>query len=227
MTTQHPDGVTLSEYVDDGLAPAAQAGVATHVASCAECRATVEAFLGLTSAARALPPIDAPRGAWPHIERELRPYRAHRRAVWPWLAAAAALILATFIGFKIAAPRRLPAAPAGSAAEVEANLANAEQFYQKALVGLEQIANDGKGALDPQTASTLEKNLTVIDQAISESRAALRAQPTSEPAQASLLESFKSKITLLSDTVALINEMRKGVGAGDGRAVSGFKQKGT
>ena len=79
--------------------------------------------------------------------------------------------------------------------------------------------------LDPQTASTLEKNLRVIDQAISESRSALRAQPASEPAQASLLESFKSKIALLQDTVALINEMRKGNDAGAARIVSGLKEK--
>jgi hypothetical protein len=159
---------------------------------------------------------------------------------WSWLAVAAALLLATFIGFKVARLSRPAASPApaassvaesadaASAQSVEAELLQAEQHYQKAIAGLEQIANAEKGALDPQTASTLEKNLSVIDQAISESRAALRAQPASEPAQASLLESFKSKIALLQDTVALINEMRKGnPDAGAARVISGFKQKGT
>ena len=83
-----------------------------------------------------------------------------------------------------------------------------------------------QGALDPRTAATLQKNLAVIDQAISESRAALRAQPASEPAQQSLIENFKTKIALLQDTVALINEMRKGNDAGAARIVSGLKQKG-
>jgi hypothetical protein len=159
---------------------------------------------------------------------------------WSWLAVAAALLLATFIGFKVVDLHRQTgssapaassvAAPANapSAQSVEAELLQAEQHYQKAIAGLEQIANAEKGALDPQTASTLEKNLTVIDQAISESRAALRAQPASEPAQVSLLESFKSKISLLQDTVALINEMRKGnTDAGAARVISGLKQKGT
>ena len=72
----------------------------------------------------------------------------------------------------------------------------------------------------------MQKNLAVIDQAISESRAALRAQPTSAPAQQSLLESFKAKLALLEDTVALINEMRKGNEAGAARIVSGLKNKG-
>jgi len=65
----------------------------------------------------------------------------------------------------------------------------------------------------------------VVDQAISESRAALRTQPNSAPAQQSLLESFKSKIALLQDTVSLINEMRKGNDAGAARIVSGIKEK--
>ena len=79
---------------------------------------------------------------------------------------------------------------------------------------------------DPKTAATLQKNLAVIDQAISESRAAMRSQPTNQPAQQSLVENFKTKIALLQDTVALINEMRKGNEAGAARIVSGLKTKG-
>jgi hypothetical protein len=41
-----------------------------------------------------------------------------------------------------------------------------------------------------------------------------------------LIENFKTKIALLQDTVALINEMRKGNEAGAARIVSGLKQKG-
>jgi hypothetical protein len=146
---------------------------------------------------------------------------------------AAALVLAVLGGLKIADLRRQPAPATSSAAtdaptaeSIETELMQAEQHYQKAITGLEQIASAEKGSLDPQTASTLEKNLAVIDQAISESRAALKVQPGSEPAQASLLDSFKTKISLLQDTVALINDMRKGNDAGAARIVTGLKQKG-
>ena len=54
-----------------------------------------------------------------------------------------------------------------------------------------------------------------------------KPQPASEPAQQSLIEGFKTKIGLLQDTVALINEMRKGNEAGAARIASGLKQKGT
>ena len=167
----------------------------------------------------------------------LKPSRATALRVVPWLAAAAVLILATAVGLQFrtgrrAAPESSTATPGASIASgeaaqaVEAELRAAEEHYTKAITGLEQITKTEQGALDPGTAATLQKNLAVIDQAISESRAALRTQPASEPAQESLVENFKAKIGLLQDTVALINEMRKGNDAGAARIVSGLKPKG-
>ena len=161
------------------------------------------------------------------------------RSIGVWLAAAAALVLATVVGLRFAPGRSPTGAPgsqaqdgaaqvaAGDAAQsVESELRQAEAHYENAIKGLEQIANAEQNALDPRTAATLQKNLAVIDQAISESRAAVRSQPASEPAQQSLIENFKTKIALLQDTVALINEVRKGNEAGAARIVSGLKQKG-
>jgi anti-sigma factor ChrR (cupin superfamily) len=155
-----------------------------------------------------------------------------------WLAAAATIALATAGGLHYMPARRAEApiaAPAGSTAvvavddaaqSVETELRQAESHYENAIKGLEVIANSEQSALDPRTAATLQKNLAVIDQAISESRAAVRAQPGSEPAQQSLIDGFKTKIGLLQDTVALINEMRKGNESGAARIASGLKQKG-
>jgi hypothetical protein len=153
-----------------------------------------------------------------------------------WMGAAAALVLATVIGVwpllnRNEAPGNDAAAEPGVAPEVTvesitAEFEAAERHYQKAITDLESIARKETGELDPQVAAVLQKNLTVIDQAISESRAAMRSQPTNEPAQQSLVENFKTKIALLQDTVALINEMRKGNEAGAARIVSGLKTKG-
>jgi hypothetical protein len=90
----------------------------------------------------------------------------------------------------------------------------AEEHYEKAITGLEQIAKAEQASLDPQVAAVLQKNLGIIDQAIRESRVALQSQPTSEMAQESLFEAFRRKVALLQDTIALINEMRKGDQAG-------------
>jgi hypothetical protein len=157
------------------------------------------------------------------------------RSAWiAALAAAAALVLATLVGSRyMTAPHDAPAAANGPASageavqSIETELRQAETHYENAIKGLEAIANTEQSELDPRTAATLQKNLAVIDQAISESREAVRAQPASEPAQQSLIEGFKTKIGLLQDTVALINEMRKGNEAGAARIASGLKQKGT
>jgi hypothetical protein len=127
----------------------------------------------------------------------------------------------------VAADTSAPAGAGEAAQSVETELRQAEAHYENAIKGLEAIANSEQSELDPRTAATLQKNLAVIDQAISESRAAVRAQPASEPAQQSLIDGFKTKIGLLQDTVALINEMRKGNEAGAARIASGLKQKGT
>jgi len=153
-----------------------------------------------------------------------------RAAIVAWLAAAAAIVLAAVVGLRYAPVQRQDSLSAargdGTAQAVEAELRQAEAHYENAIKGLEQIASAEQNTLDPRTAATLQKNLAVIDQAISESRAAVRSQPASEPAQQSLIENFKTKIGLLQDTVALINEMRKGNEAGAAQIVSGLKQKG-
>jgi len=229
----HPDEIVLNDYVDDALGHDERAEVERHLTTCVQCRRTVDELRELTRRVSSLPPLEPPAGAWRRIEREfergatLRPSgsetsgRSAAVSRYTWmagLAAAAVLILVTLVGLRYTRSSRVPATTAPPDAQtIASELALAEEHYQKAINGLEQIANAEKGTLDSRTAATLQKNLAVIDQAISESRAALKTQPNSEPAQQSLIESFKSKIALLQDTVALINEMRKGNDAGAAR----------
>jgi anti-sigma factor RsiW len=243
----HPDELTLNEYADDALTGTARADVERHLATCAACRGLVDDLRAIAGAAATLTPVDPPAAAWTRIAEALKKApgaeapastrAGFARVVrdWRWLATAAIIVVATAVGLRLGpmAPRHVPPAsstpaPAASvdAQSVESELRQAEAHYDKAIKGLEQITNAGQGALDPATAATLQKNLSVIDQAISESRAAVHSQPNNEPAQASLLDNFKAKIGLLQDTVSLINEMRKGNDAGAARIVSGLKDKG-
>ncbi len=251
----HPKDDLINEYVDGGLTPTERADVERHLAGCARCRALADDLRELTAAARNLPAVEPPAAVWRNLEARVRadesPARvglARRNAfaarparyVATGLSAAAVLAIATMVGLRVGpGSRRAPAAPAAASDRsattaapagdqvqtVEAELRAAEEHYDNAIRGLEQIANANKGSLDPGTAATLQKNLSVIDQAISESRAAVRAQPNSEPAQQSLLENFRMKVAVLQDAVALINEMRKGNEAGAARIVSGLNQK--
>jgi len=65
---------------------------------------------------------------------------------------------------------------------------------------------------------------SIIDQAISESRAALKTQPTSTSAQDGLFDALRTKVALLQQTVELINEMRKGNQAEAGRRFQTLSQ---
>jgi hypothetical protein len=111
---------------------------------------------------------------------------------------------------------------------VESEFRQAEQHYQNAIAKLEQAARldqaakDGtQASLDPQTAAMLQKNLQVLDQAIAESRSALHAEPASAAAADSLFEALRRKVALLQDTIALMNEMRKGNAAGAAQIIDG------
>ena len=100
----------------------------------------------------------------------------------------------------------------------------AERDLTNTIEGLERIAADDPAALDMETADVLKANLTVLDGAIGESREALKKEPENDVAQESLFEALRNKVALLQDTIALINEMRKGNQEGAARIVSGLNQ---
>jgi anti-sigma factor RsiW len=252
VNDMHPTEHALHDYADGAGDPVERSTVERHLAACASCRQLVDDLREIARAVSGLEQRDPPVRVWSRIERAITLERENRAALqptgkgpaqagrymrWaPWLAAAAALVLATLVGIRYAPERPAggatspaagaPASATEAAQTIESELRLAETHYENAIKGLERITSSDQGTLDPGTAATLQKNLAVIDQAISESRAAIRSEPASEPAQQSLLENFKTKIGLLQDTVALINEMRKGNDAGAASIVSGLKQKG-
>ena len=237
----------LSELVDGTLARAEKARVEAHLESCADCRALLADLKRVKGAARALPKMTAPESVWQNVRAGLdaEAVRSHRApllqfAARRWtalagLAAAAVVLIAVSAGLyfmtRPAAPLT-PAAPtpahanaADTVQSIEAELELADQHYQKAIDGLEAAAKEGRGELDPQVAAALQTGIGTADQAIAESRAAVRSEPTNEAAQASLFEALQRKVGLLRDTIALINEMRKGNQAGTAR-IAGSLQKG-
>ena len=249
--TCHQYEAALSEYVDGTLQASEQAGDETlldaleaHLAQCGRCRAIVEDFHTLRAAARTLQPHVPPAYVWTRIAQETRaPGGGRWWALLPvpgrWQLIAAAAIVLLVLGGTWIAWRQLnspaPAATVGRPApgqapdpalvqDVETELKLAEEHYVRAIAGLEAIAKAEGSELDPQTAEVLQANLTVIDAAIGESRAAMQTEPASEVARNSLFEALRRKVTLLQDTIALINEMRKGNQEAAARIMSGINQ---
>jgi len=163
--------------------------------------------------------------------------RASRSDQWQWLGLAAALLLTTLAVYSIAKPDS--AAPVtvstdaatdttSNAAEVptvetvEETMKRAEAEFEKAIAQLEQLAKSGDPGVPASAVAILQKNVTTIDSAIAESRAALNSNPDSRPARTSLFEALRNKVNLLQHTVVLMNEMRKGDAGGAAEAAAGL-----
>jgi len=235
VTTVTCQELPIAAYVDGELSPAEERTLERHMEGCPTCRALVADLRTVRAAAFTLDRLEPPADLLARIQARVaaEPRASARLLAWPntrgawgvWLAAAAALLVTTSIGLApLLGPAEMPAtglAPAADQASlvdsVQADLQAAEQHYDRAIQGLERIARSDSAELDPQIAAVLQKNLQVVDQAIDESRAALKTQPASSTAQEGLFEAMRTKVALLQQTVELINEMRKGNQAEAGR----------
>jgi hypothetical protein len=95
-----------------------------------------------------------------------------------------------------------------------------ETHFTVAIARLEEVTSVDRDVLDQETAGAINAGLTVIDDAITESRAALESEPLSESAQESLFAALRRKVALLQEMLALINEMRQGNQDGAARILS-------
>jgi anti-sigma factor RsiW len=226
----------VDNYVDGTLSANDLKAIEAHLAECDACRAMAADFGAIRQSARELEPRVPPPHVWAKLATSFEAQGRRGAVGWRPLAIAATLVLlvagTSWILMQLSSPTRSDSSALATtsatdpelAQSVETELKLAEEHYQKAIAGLEQITRTESTALDPQVAAVLQKNLEVIDQAIGESRAALQTQPTSDVAQESLFEALRNKVALLQDTVVLINEMRKGNPEGTARAVSGLNQ---
>ncbi len=106
-------------------------------------------------------------------------------------------------------PGAAPTAPRGRARATEprslSRLAStpAQVVYEKEIVMLQSILAWRKAELDPSTAATIEKNLKIIDNAIAESKAALRRDPASSMLSDQLSHTLDKKVELLRTAAML------------------------
>jgi anti-sigma factor RsiW len=243
----------IRELADGTLGSIRRSELDRHTEECADCRAFAADLRTIRDATGSLEPLAPPDGVWLQIAGRLlqegrvtlpaaRPPAPARHV--PLLAIAAALVLAVGASIVMLVPQfrsnnasqattspqggDVPAEDAVQSVETEFRLA--EQHYQNAIAKLEQAARldqasaDQNPVIDPQTAAMLQKSLHVIDQAISESRSALRSEPQSAPARDSLFDALRRKVGLLQDTIALMNEMRKGNSAAAAQIVDGVNK---
>lgn len=233
----------IQELVDGTLGAIRRAELEQHLEQCASCRAFRADLQQIHDVAASLDRPAPPQGVWLQIAGRLRqegrvqlppPPARPRAARLPVLALAAGLLLAIGTSLVLLLPylRGDTPAPASSAAadtapaeqpvqSIEDHFRLAEQHMQTGIAKLEAAAKVDESVIDPQTAAMLKKNLEMIDQAIAESRAALKAEPQSTIARDSLFNALRRKVALLQDTIALMNEMRQGDAAGAAQVLEG------
>jgi anti-sigma factor RsiW len=236
----------IQELVDGTVGPIRRAELEQHLSQCERCRALLADLERIRDAAAALPQMRPPDGAWLQIAGRLRhegrvgetaPPAAERWS-YGWLAIAATLVVAAgasllmlFRSTPTPAPTPDPAAASAPATPgaatnehaveaAQSAVEAAQEQFEKAIAGLETVARANSGALDPGTSAVIDKNLGIIDQAIAENRAAVKAEPSSVAARETLFEALRQKVSLLQDTIALINEMRKGNNAAAAQLVN-------
>jgi anti-sigma factor RsiW len=234
----------IHEAVDGTLGSIRRADLDMHLRECDECRALYEDLVRIRDAGAALPTQPAPDRVWLQIAGRLRqegriqdvPARVPvRRTYGVWLAAAAALVIAVGGSLWLVArgtrtpepqttaaaqPSRGNAAGTKSVETVQNEVDAAQQQFETAIADLEKVAKANQSALDPGTSQTISKNLGIIDQAIAENRAAVKSEPTSVAARETLFDALRQKVSLLQDTISLINEMRKGNNAAAAQLVN-------
>jgi len=218
----------LDEYVDgarsaDGIRAADPrlAAFEAHLSACADCRSLVADFTTIRETAAALDEHLPPPRLWAKIASAVeddarKPWweRSLANALSAWIpiavAASVALLLASaslvvWQPTPSTGPDNTPQSAARQAAD--SGSAMAEDHYDQAIAGLQQIADAQNEGLDPDTRAVLQQNLAVLDRAISESRAALSTEPASALAQESLLDALDTKVALLQDSVTLASEI--------------------
>ena len=97
--------------------------------------------------------------------------------------------------------------PALAASTVSAQLAvrTMSTDYDREIARLRRLLDDRRNQLDPATVAVIEKNLRVIDVAITESLKAIARDPASRFLIESLNQSLDSKVELLRIAAALPN----------------------
>lgn len=219
-----------------------------HLAGCPSCEALVEDTRLLQRELRALGSEGPSHGLWDAVAGRLEADAEFQRVAaaavagepparafdWRWVALAAALLVVIGSSLVLMRPSLQSGAaddaastadsPSALVASIESELDLAARHYENAIAGLEQIASASDSPLDPLVMATVKDNLQIIDQAIEDSRQALRSDPQSQLAQESLFDAFRRKVALLQDTIALMNEMRKGNQAGATAIVSGLNK---
>ncbi|HEY3279924.1 MAG TPA: zf-HC2 domain-containing protein [Gemmatimonadales bacterium] len=197
----------LSEYLDGELAGGERTALEAHVATCAECRATLEELRRVVARARTLEDRTPRADLWPAINARLTPGR-RPGVIQPWrlslsvpqlLAASILLALLSGGGVWLGLHRPQLARDAqytlrpGSPARPVVWTGRTDA----AIAELQAVLSRNETRLDTATVRVVRENLAMIDVAIAQARAALAADPGDAYLNLHLADTMRRKLELL------------------------------
>jgi anti-sigma factor RsiW len=205
----HPADITLNAYVDGELAAAERGAVAEHLEHCGTCRAVVDELSALVQEAARLGVVDPTDAMWDRIARRRSSFgRLIRRppVIPGWLATAALIVIATAAGFHLApsppdATGRIPAR-AHATAPISPDMS---VTYERAIAGLDDGATNIETVLGPSLGVKWRNDLSIVDAAIADSRAALARDPDNAVARHSLIDGLSTKADVLQTAAAIVS----------------------
>ena len=196
----------LSEYVDGELAAGERTALEAHLATCAECRATLGELRKVVTRARALEHRPPRADLWPGVAQRIGAGKVvdirSRRfsfSVPQLMAASIALILLSGSGVWLALKSRPPIA-------VVSRRDTDNPFTQRAvstgrtdaaIAELQDVLTRNENRLDTATVRVVRENLALIDRAIAQARNALEADPGNAYLNLHLADTMRRKLELL------------------------------
>ena len=219
MDTEDTFTTRLSDYLDgEDLSAGERAAIEAHLATCSSCRTTLAelrevAALGASLADRA-PVADLWSGVAARLTPAssvlpfVSPLRRRFSFTLPQLVAASLALMVLSGGLvwvaRLDDPRAsLPSVVAKVEKDETAPVGLADVNYDQAVADLEKVLASGRNRLDAETVRILEANLRTIDQAIEQSRNALREDPNSVYLNNHFAASRNRKLALLRRASAL------------------------
>ena len=171
-----------------------------HLLHCPQCRADHEASAAIADRLGGLRrEIQPAEDLWTGIAPRLK--RTRRRIDLPvWRVAAAALVL---MAMSSTATWLLLRPSTSNAPDTFESF---EADYAQAALELSELYTAARSSMSPATKAVVERNLAVIERALSESRDALRNDPTNPALEAIVAAAYRRKIAFLERATTLDRE---------------------
>jgi anti-sigma factor RsiW len=201
----------LSDYLDDEMSAGERSAVAAHLEGCEACRAWVEDVTAIRAEARALGDRPPASDLWPALAVRLEPPSRRSMQVPLPLAIAAGLFIAVSSALGAWVLSHRDALPVSNLAGVRPSApeltpaALTSPRYDEAVGDLLRVLESGRGSLHPRTIAVLERNLTLIDEAIAEARAALEQDPADVALVAAVARHQRTKLAVLRQVEQLVS----------------------